>query len=106
CYENDPAHVHKRIVKGSRFADPAPRDVKRCDHELASTGFGGSGDSGGMTEPQSFEEFCPYYVSQHKNPISRKLHFAGTTIAMGCLAIAPFNPAALLAAPVAGYGLA
>ena len=59
-----------------------------------------------MTPPTSFEEFWPYYVSQHTNPTCRKLHFVGTSIAMGCVAISPFVPSALLAAPVAGYGLA
>ncbi|MBA3460215.1 MAG: DUF962 domain-containing protein [Deltaproteobacteria bacterium] len=59
-----------------------------------------------MTPPKSFEEFWPYYVSQHANPMCRKLHFVGTTIAMGCVAAAPFYPPALLAAPIAGYGLA
>ena len=59
-----------------------------------------------MNRPESFEEFWPYYVSQHQDPTCRKLHFVGTTIAMGCLAVAPFVPAAALAAPVAGYGLA
>lgn len=59
-----------------------------------------------MTPPTSFEEFWPYYVSQHKNPTCRRLHFVGTTIAMGCVAVSPFMPSALLAAPVAGYGLA
>ena len=59
-----------------------------------------------MTPPKSFEEFWPYYVSQHQNRTCRRLHFAGTTIAIGCLALAPFYPAALLAVPIAGYGLA
>ena len=59
-----------------------------------------------MNEPQSFEEFWPYYVSQHQNPTCRKLHFIGTSIALGCVAIAPFQPAALIAAPIAGYGFA
>jgi len=59
-----------------------------------------------MTLPESFEEFWPYYVSQHQDPTCRKLHFVGTTIAMGCVAVSPFVPSALLAAPVAGYGLA
>src|SRR5512134_524894 len=59
-----------------------------------------------VVEPQSFEEFWPYYVSQHRNPTCRRLHFAGTTLAMGCIAISPAVPAALLAAPVFGYGLA
>jgi hypothetical protein len=55
---------------------------------------------------QSFEEFWPYYVSQHRDRTCRRLHFVGTTIAMGCVAAAPFYPPALLAAPVAGYGFA
>jgi hypothetical protein len=59
-----------------------------------------------VVEPQSFEEFWPYYVSQHRDPTCRRLHFAGTTLAMGCLAISPAAPGALLAAPVLGYGLA
>ena len=59
-----------------------------------------------MDAPQSFEEFWPYYVSQHRNKTCRQLHFVGTSIAMGCLAVAPFYPPAALAAPVAGYGLA
>ena len=57
-------------------------------------------------QPQSFEEFWPYYVSQHRNQTCRQLHFVGTTIAMGCLAVSPLYPPAALAAPVAGYGFA
>lgn len=56
--------------------------------------------------PGSFEEFWPYYVSQHLDPTCRALHFTGTTLAMACLAVAPVVPPALLAAPIAGYGLA
>lgn len=56
--------------------------------------------------PESFEEFWPFYVSQHLDPTNRALHFAGTTLALGCLAAAPLVPPAALAAPVAGYGLA
>lgn len=56
--------------------------------------------------PESFEEFWPYYVSQHQHPTCRKLHFIGTSIALGCVAIAPLYPQALLVAPIAGYGLA
>lgn len=59
-----------------------------------------------MREPQTFEEFWPYYVSQHRNKTSRQLHFIGTSLAMGCVAIAPLYPQALLAAPVLGYGFA
>jgi len=55
---------------------------------------------------QSFEDFWPYYVSQHQDPTCRTLHFIGTTLAMGCIAAAPLVPATLLAAPVVGYGFA
>jgi hypothetical protein len=59
-----------------------------------------------MDTPQSFEEFWPYYVSQHRDPRCRWMHFAGTSLAMGCLAVSPVVPAAALAAPVFGYGFA
>jgi len=58
------------------------------------------------SKPTTFEEFWPFYVAQHLDPINRALHIAGTGIALGCLAIAPVAPQALLAAPVVGYGLA
>ena len=57
-------------------------------------------------EPQSFEEFWPYYVSQHADPTCRKLHFVGTTLAFACLAGSVTRPWLLLAAPVVGYGSA
>ncbi len=57
---------------------------------------------------QSFEEFWPYYVDQHKNPTNRALHYVGTTIVIGTVVTAAvtMNPTWLLAAPVAGYGCA
>jgi hypothetical protein len=57
-------------------------------------------------EPESFEDFWSYYVSQHRDATCRRLHFIGTSIAMGCVAAAPLFPPALLAAPMVGYGLA
>ena len=58
-----------------------------------------------MDEPRTFEEFWPYYVSQHTDPRCRQLHFAGTALAFGCLALSPVNPWLAVAAPVVGYGL-
>jgi hypothetical protein len=57
-------------------------------------------------KPETYEEFWPYYVSQHMDPTCRKLHFVGTGLALWNVAISPLFPPALLAAPVAGYGLA
>ncbi len=59
-----------------------------------------------MTPMRSFEEFWPYYVSQHLDPVNRALHFAGTTLALLALAaaLASTTPLWLLVIPVAGYG--
>lgn len=56
----------------------------------------------------SFEEFWPFYVSQHSKKAARTLHFIGTTLAAGAVAAAAVTrrPALLLAAPLAGYGFA
>ena len=40
-----------------------------------------------MERSQSFAEFWPYYVSQHRDPRCRKLHFIGTSIALGAVVV-------------------
>jgi hypothetical protein len=53
----------------------------------------------------SFEEFWPFYVSQHSRPSTRALHFAGTTMVLGSLAAGlVVAPAWALLAPLVGYG--
>lgn len=63
-----------------------------------------------MSTPRykSFEEFWPFYVSQHSKKATRTLHFIGSTLALGSLAAAVVTrrPALLLGAPLAGYGFA
>lgn len=55
----------------------------------------------------SYEEFWPYYVSEHSLPVTRTLHFAGTALVLGCLAAGALtSPWWFAAAPVAGYGFA
>lgn len=53
-----------------------------------------------------FEDFWLFYVAQHRDPVCRRLHFAGTTLALVCLGLAVRWPTWLLVAPLAGYGLA
>ncbi len=57
---------------------------------------------------KTFEDFWPYYVGEHRDPTCRKLHFVGTTLALGCVgtAVVTGNPMWLLGAPLAGYGCA
>jgi hypothetical protein len=55
----------------------------------------------------SYEEFWPYYVSEHRLPQTRALHFAGTTLVLASLAAGVLvSPWWFLAAPFAGYGFA
>lgn len=57
---------------------------------------------------KSFKEFYPYYLSEHKHPISKRLHFIGTGLVfltLGyCIVKAWWIGLWLL--PVLGYGFA
>jgi hypothetical protein len=56
----------------------------------------------------TFAEFYPFYLSEHSNPVCRKLHFVGTTLVLATLTTLVFtgdwSKAWLL--PVFGYGFA
>jgi hypothetical protein len=54
----------------------------------------------------NFEEFWPYYISQHHHPSNRALHVVGTAGVFLCLLGALREPLLLLACPVMGYGFA
>jgi hypothetical protein len=55
----------------------------------------------------TYEEFWPFYVSQHLHPVNRAIHFVGTTLALASLAAAALGSAVwLVATPLAGYGFA
>ena len=56
----------------------------------------------------SFHEFYPYYLQEHRNRMSRRLHFLGScgALAFVGVALATANAWWLLAAVVFGYALA
>lgn len=60
------------------------------------------------TRYASFTEFYPYYLSEHANRTSRRLHFAGSSLALGFVlnTAASGDPWWLAAALLAGYGFA
>ncbi len=65
----------------------------------------------GKAEPghfRNFEDFWPFYVSQHRRHRTRVLHFAGTTLGLLFLiaAIASGRTIFLIWGVVAAYGLA
>lgn len=57
---------------------------------------------------QTFEEFWPFYVGEHRSPVCRALHFIGSTLSLVVLgtAIAMQNWWLLPLALVVGYGFA
>lgn len=61
-----------------------------------------------MREFASFREFYPFYLSEHADVRSRRMHFAGTTLILVLMAIAFVggNWNWLWLIPIAGYGFA
>ncbi|MEL6189836.1 MAG: DUF962 domain-containing protein, partial [Myxococcota bacterium] len=63
-----------------------------------------------MATPEfaSFEEFFPYYLAEHADPVSRKLHYFGTTAGTTVLLYALFTQSwgLILLYPIIGYGCA
>lgn len=57
---------------------------------------------------KTLKEFYPYYLTEHLNPICRRLHFIGTFLVLINLfwAIATNNWWGLWLIPVIGYGFA
>lgn len=61
-----------------------------------------------MAGYSSFREFYPFYLGEHRDRTCRRLHFVGTSAALGCIvaAILHDNPWWLLGALLCGYAFA
>lgn len=57
------------------------------------------------TEFQTFEDFWPFYLGEHSDPLNRAFHYVGTSMAIGCVstAVVTLNPLWLVPAPIVGY---
>jgi hypothetical protein len=57
---------------------------------------------------KTFAEFYPFYLSEHSNRTCRRLHFAGSTLALLCFVTAVWRgqPIYLLYGLLCGYGFA
>ncbi|HIF40782.1 MAG TPA: DUF962 domain-containing protein [Planctomycetes bacterium] len=57
----------------------------------------------------SFEQFWPFYVGEHRVPLNRLLHYIGTSGGIAILVLTVFEFSSwwsMLAAPLVGYGFA
>jgi hypothetical protein len=57
---------------------------------------------------QSFREFYPFYLSEHRNRSCRRLHFVGSSLGLACVvaAIVTRNGWFIALALVVGYAMA
>lgn len=57
---------------------------------------------------ESFADFYPFYLGEHKNIICRRLHFIGTACVIALVLWTAWTgqPLWLLAVPLVGYGFA
>lgn len=57
---------------------------------------------------KSFSEFYPYYLSEHGNPVNRRLHFFGSLLTIIVVLFVIFTQTwiALILVPMLGYGFA
>jgi hypothetical protein len=61
-----------------------------------------------MNRYESFSDFWPHYLREHKRPATRRLHYAGTGIVvlLAAAALATRDWRLIAAVPLAGYGFA
>ncbi len=57
---------------------------------------------------QSFKEFYPFYLSQHKDPVCRNLHYIGSILVLIILFVSILSEKYqfLMVLPLVGYGFA
>jgi hypothetical protein len=55
-----------------------------------------------------FADFYPFYLSEHRNPTCRRLHFVGSTLVLACVLrlVMTGNPVWVLYGLLCGYGFA
>ncbi|AAK25125.1 hypothetical protein CC_3163 [Caulobacter vibrioides CB15] len=102
-------------LRPSRLSRQAKRPWTRaCRRRLPATVGAGSLAAMDSAQPntaaaryKSFAAFYPFYMTEHANPVSRRLHVVGTSLVIVCLVLGVFRDwRFFIAAPVIGYGFA
>ena len=59
-------------------------------------------------EYQSFKEFYPYYLKEHRNKVCRRLHFIGSILVLAIIiwSVSTGTWSGLALVPICGYGFA
>jgi hypothetical protein len=65
--------------------DKAPRMQETQDMNTAPTATDAGTAPVDPRAYKSFAEFYPFYLSEHANRTCRRLHFVGSSLALGCL---------------------
>ncbi len=57
--------------------------------------------------PSTYAEFWPYYLREHRSPVTRAVHYAGSLLALACVVAAvALDRWFLIGVPILGYGFA
>ena len=83
---------------------PAASEQAKSSHPADTT----SAEQADPRAFRSFADFYPFYLSEHSDTTCRRLHFAGSTLTLVCLAMlmATGKPQYLLYGLLCGYGFA
>jgi hypothetical protein len=77
---------------------------RRAEHRAMATH---DGSPGGTERYRTFAAFYPFYLTEHVNRTSRRLHVVGTTLVIAALAAGFLvDWRFFVAAPLVGYGFA
>ena len=84
-----------------------PQRTRQQQSQLTTYGMS-SHEQSGRSRYASFREFYPFYLGEHANRTSRRLHVSGTLLALALAAVAVLSGrlALLWAVPIVGYAFA
>lgn len=95
----------RRVKRALRLA---LRPEEHCDKQSLRGGSTHEKSTKMGERFRTFDRFWPYYAGEHKDPLTRRMHFIGTSAGLLCLVGASISGEILLVvlAPLLSYGWA